>query len=377
MKLTKEDISNWLSKTGGVLTAQSSLVYRNTYFGNNIIAKNSSILESDDRGYVPVELWIMSMVEAENTKKKVGEGLTQIQIESINTTLREIRDIAEDLVFGSYAKDWPLTKILDIGGNPVQTSFGTEEVPPIPVHVHPHKTEAYFFPPIHVPPYNKEYSEVKTRIGLKAGVTKEEFKKRIVRFGYDDSMFELLNEFPIEPGTGWTVLEKTLHAPGPYVTFEIQRPADDYNNASWRLGERLVGDVQQSKYEEHVLRGLVHEDAYIDTVLNWEHTTDQTLREKYFHKPKTIDSGTYGTRYQIFFDMFYGEGWEIAPQETLEIPEKQNPFAGIVWSGAGTINGNALNAQGTNEFLVTPHSKISVKNTGDSPLLIYTTEPIM
>ncbi len=58
-------------------------------------------------------------------------------------------------------------------------------MPPIPCHVHAGevvdgccvghgKTEAYFFPPLNVPPYNMQLNSVKTRLGLKPGVTKEE-----------------------------------------------------------------------------------------------------------------------------------------------------------------------------------------------------------
>ena len=36
------------------------------------------------------------------------------------------------------------------------------------------KTEAYFFPPLDVPPYNLKLDSVKTRLGLKPGVTKEQ-----------------------------------------------------------------------------------------------------------------------------------------------------------------------------------------------------------
>lgn len=59
------------------------------------------------------------------------------------------------------------------------------EAPPIPCHVHAGevskgqcvghgKTEAYFFPPLHVVPYNLHLGPVKTRLGLKPGVTKEQ-----------------------------------------------------------------------------------------------------------------------------------------------------------------------------------------------------------
>lgn len=63
---------------------------------------------------------------------------------------------------------------------------GTPEAPPIPCHVHAGevvagrckghgKTEAYFFPPLDVPPYNIHLDgEVKTRLGLKQGITKDQ-----------------------------------------------------------------------------------------------------------------------------------------------------------------------------------------------------------
>ena len=62
---------------------------------------------------------------------------------------------------------------------------GEEEAPPIPCHVHSGdvvggrcvghgKTEAYFFPPLNVPPYNLDLDAVKTRLGLRPGTTKEQ-----------------------------------------------------------------------------------------------------------------------------------------------------------------------------------------------------------
>lgn len=59
------------------------------------------------------------------------------------------------------------------------------ETPPIPCHVHAGevvgkrcvghgKTEAYFFPPVDVPPYNLQLTGVKTRLGLKPETTKDQ-----------------------------------------------------------------------------------------------------------------------------------------------------------------------------------------------------------
>lgn len=49
-----------------------------------------------------------------------------------------------------------------------------------------------------------------------------------------------MNVFQIQPNEGWTIREGVIHAPGPWTTFEIQRPQDDYNLCSWTLGKRFV-----------------------------------------------------------------------------------------------------------------------------------------
>lgn len=67
---------------------------------------------------------------------------------------------------------------------PSPSSPAYPEVPPIPCHVHAGevregrcvghgKTEAYFFPPLDVPPYNLKLGPVKTRLGLRPDVTRE------------------------------------------------------------------------------------------------------------------------------------------------------------------------------------------------------------
>ncbi|MBI4117381.1 MAG: hypothetical protein HY451_01730 [Parcubacteria group bacterium] len=386
--LNLKEIENWILSKKGVITASSTKVYRESYFGNNIIAPNSEPTpdKTDKRGYAPVELWIMSAVEADNPIRMPGEGITKISIAGSEVPLTSLKETANRIIFGQYADLWPLTKVLDIGGQPVQTSFGNKEIPPIPAHVHggaiiegkvlkPGKSEAYFFPPTNIPPYNKEIS-AKTRIGLKQGITKENVKKGLMEFGKSDSMFTLLNEFDIKPMTGWTVPEGVLHAPGPYLTFEIQLPQDDYNLASWRLGERLDESERTQRYKKLVLRGLDNEDVLIESILDWPQTCDQNLKQKYFHNAVVIESGNWGRRLQIFFDQFYGEGWEVLPGQTLNIPAKDTPQAGIVWSGKGEINGNFVSQPGQNEFLCVPKAPVAVTNQHNSTLYIYTVEPI-
>ena len=142
------------------------------------------------------------------------------------------------------------------------------EVPPVPCHVHAGevkegcceghgKTEAYFFPPVDVPPYNLTLGPVKTRLGLRPDVTREqvssvnrqmardlpssfpEYKSccsstlhselllpsflqvlaALSQFGQTDDLYSLLNEYEIKPWETWTIEQKIVHAPGKCVYY--------------------------------------------------------------------------------------------------------------------------------------------------------------
>lgn len=390
----KEEILTTIRAQKGVLFAKPAIVYRETYSGRDIIAMNSRFEEGyvDDRGYVPVEWWVMSVVEAENPIKKSGEGFTKIKLVSgKEITLRDIGELAEKEVFGKYAKEWPLTKILDIGGDQKPTSFSKNlEVPPIPAHVHsgeivegkaigPGKLEAYFFPPLDVAPYNKQMGKTISRFGFKQGVTKEKFKSLLINFGKDDSMYTLLKPYEIKPYSGWTILAATIHSPGPWVSFEIQLPQDDFNLASWRLGERFETEKDRMEaYQNLCLRGLKDEDDFVNQVVNWEVSSDPDFEKNYFRPIRILESGSWGRKYRIFFDRFYGEGLELEPGESHTFREKDRPVGGIVWSGSGRLNSTEIstNGSGNREFLIVPNTQIELKNDGESILIVFTFEPI-
>jgi hypothetical protein len=170
MGSVREAVVAGLARGRGLVFAEAATVHRPTYCGRSILAPNSSFSDArctDARGYVPVEWWIMSATEARNDVPRPDEGLTALLLPGPGPARVFFRDAlagAADLLLGDYAAQWPLTKILDIGGPAVQPSFpGAPEVPPIPAHVHAGdvvcgrcqgggKLEAYFFPPLHVPP---------------------------------------------------------------------------------------------------------------------------------------------------------------------------------------------------------------------------------
>lgn len=175
----------------------------------------------------------MSVTQAGNDILKPGEGITQIYLGDSQVSLLRLAKEFPERIFGGYADSWPLTKILDIGGAPKHPSWNSElsEVPPIPVHIHSGevevcqyfvllsispskngemkiksgKLEAYFFPPVSVPPYNKDFGTVITRLGLKPTTTKEEVVEGLKQFGVTDEMYLKLNQYTISPNEGWYI----------------------------------------------------------------------------------------------------------------------------------------------------------------------------
>lgn len=149
------------------------------YAGRDILAPNSRFAAEtmDARGYVPVERWVMSLTQAQNPVVIEGEGVSKLVVPAEGGGVAEVAlpaAAAARPLLGVYRADWPLTKVLDIGGAPVVPAFGdggagadsedassggTAEVPGIPCHVHAGlpdaaghcrissgKLEAYFFP---------------------------------------------------------------------------------------------------------------------------------------------------------------------------------------------------------------------------------------
>jgi hypothetical protein len=389
----KSRIEKTIVDQSGILFAKPAIVYRNNYSGRSVLANNSSSSspDSDERGYLPVEWWIMSFTEAQNPEPKPQEGITELILG--NGALCSLPDAASsntEQLFGAGFERWPLIKVLDIGGEAVIPSFSCEsEVPPIPPHVHsgrvvngrilaPGKLEAYFFPPLDVSPYQISMGSVKTRLGLKPGVTKAEFVRAVGEFGRSDAMYALLREYDIQPYDGWTIYPRIIHSPGPWVTLEIQTPQDDYNLAAWRLGVRLDGAECKAEFEDSVLRGLSNADDLLTQAIDWELSARSDFKAQFYRPSKILDQGKWGRVLQIFFDRFYGEAIELAPGHT-RIILREDPIAAMIWSGEGFVNGLHVSATERlrREFLIAPGHPAQIVNNGESPLIIFTLFPML
>ena len=389
------DIRTTLARQEGIIFARSAIVHRQMYSGQDILAPNSTFSpdKMDERGYLPVEWWIVSLVKAENSIVKENEGLTTLLCQK-EILLSDAIKVAEKELFGSYLKRWPLTKVLDIGGEKVVPDFGTGrgelEIPPIPCHVHAGcikdgkcqgqgKDEAYFFPPLNIEPYNRMMPPVKTRIGIKPDIQKDTVISSLAEYGRNDAMYGLMQVHDVHPWESWMVPAKLVHAPGPWVTFEIQRPQDDFNLLAWRMGSKVNSENLPAHKESLQLRGLKDEKNLFEQTIHWEMNIDSTLREKLSQKCQVLEEGIWGRKLQIFYHLFYGEGLVVSPRQSIMLEASEKPRAGICWSGQGRINKLELLCTGLTqrEFLVTPYTSLLVENSSsDSELIIFLVLPI-
>jgi hypothetical protein len=382
-----------ISDNKGILFAKPAFVYRNTYTGRGIIADNQGDTSTcrDSRGYLPVERWILSITKAENPVQVRSEGITELVLSNKTTIpLDEAVDGAGLLLFGSFRNSWPLIKLLDIGGKEVVPDFtSSKETPPIPAHVHggyvidgsvrgPGKLEAYFFPPTEVRPYNLRTPNVHTRIGLKPATSISEFLAAVRQFGLSDRMYDILNEFPVEPYDTWLVPPGIVHAPGPWITLEVQTPQDDYNLLSWQLGKRLHGTELEQEFKSSVLRGLQSPEELLSLV-NWQLSTSANLKMDLYRKAQMLEKGQWGLLYQIFFENFLGFSIEIDPEQSYVLGKDDRPRAAIVWSGAGRVNDKPILAESLEyqEFLVTPGFDVMIENSGREKLILFVISPIV
>lgn len=400
-------IESTLAARGGVVFAQPALVGRAMYTGRDILARNSRMAPGyqDARGYVPVERWILSLTEAANERPIPGEGISRLLVDGEPVWLTKAAEAAGDLLFGPYLDRWPLTKVLDIGGDPVTPDFGPlsgmvegvgePEVPPIPFHVHsgtvvngrlhgPGKLEAYFFPPVDVPPYRAHLGRVITRLGLRPGTTREQVLTALREFGRSDAMYALGSVYEIHPYDGWTVEPGTLHAPGPWPTFEIQLPQDDNNFASWRLGARASGEDLEQLRADMMLKGLAGEEDFLEQAVDWDGSTRQDFEARHRRRSRLLEEGPWGRRLQIFFDAFYGEALEVRPGQRVVRAASAEPWGAIVWSGQGRVNGAEVapyaggeaSAGRPSEWLVAPGHAVEVEAEGQGTLAIYSVFPV-
>ena len=156
----------------------------------------------------------------------------------------------------------------------------------------------------------------------------------MTKFGESDDIYSLLNEYQIQPWESWTIEQKVIHAPGysiiytvmyshtvrafslcmdqpmitnirtkamlkyyyiymrlfqtgPWLTFEIQLPQDDFHLLAWVLGEKLPEETIKHTRDTYNLRGLDSERALLQGKQTNKLTSKQTNNKQTSNSPPT------------------------------------------------------------------------------------------
>ena len=135
----------------------------------------------------------------------------------------------------------------------------------------------------------------------------------LTKFGVDDSIYRLQPKYPLGPWLNWTIRPKVMHSPGPWLTFEIQTPQDDFNLLGWQLGKTIDGEEMISTKATQQMRGFSNEQQLFDETIDWDLNVDPKFQDKWLREASVLEIGAWGRRIRIFNFEFYGEGFEIAP----------------------------------------------------------------
>ena len=215
------------------------------------------------------ERWFSSTTNADNGPgTPADEGLSYVRANGNRFLLKDAVAAAGDLLIGAA------TMARDGGWNLLCKFF--DNLGPIPHHMHQSeeqaklvgrrgKPEAYYFPP----QYNQIFNAFPhTFMGLEPGTTKADVRRCLDNWKRgDNGILNLSRAFRLEPGTGWQINPRILHAPGSLVTYEPQVNSDVFAMFQSEVDGRIVPWELLTK---DVPKEHHHDLDYLVDMLDWD-----------------------------------------------------------------------------------------------------------
>jgi hypothetical protein len=215
------------------------------------------------------ERWFSSTTNADNGPgTPQDEGLSYVRVNGRRFLLKDAVDSAGELLIGAG------TMARDGGWNLLCKFF--DNLGPIPHHMHQSeeqarlvgrrgKPEAYYFPP----QYNQIVNDFPyTFMGLEPGTTKADVRRCLENWPRgDNGILNLSRAFRLQPGTGWQINPRILHAPGSLVTYEPQVNSDVFAMFQSEVDGRIVPWELMTK---DVPKEHHHDLDYLVDMLDWD-----------------------------------------------------------------------------------------------------------
>jgi hypothetical protein len=287
------------------------------------------------------ERWFSSTTNADNGPgTPADEGLSYVRADGRRFLLKDAIDTAGDLLIGAA------TMAREHGWNLLCKFF--DNLGPIPHHMHQSeeqarllgrrgKPEAYYFPP----QYNQVFNNFPyTFMGLEPGTSKADVRRCLENWGRgDNGILNLSRAFRLEPGTGWQIHPRILHAPGSLVTYEPQVNSDvfamfqsevDGRTVPWDL---MIKDVPKAHH---------HDLDYLVEMLDWDANVNPEFAKsnRVFPCPVRpfLETEADGYREQW---VCYGTGYYSAKELTV-LPERLVVIKDSAAYGAIVVQGHGM-----------------------------------
>jgi len=268
------------------------------------------------------ERWFSSTTNADNGPgTPPDEGLSYVRLATGQRfLLKEAVDQAGDLLLGAAVMS------REGGWNLLCKFF--DNMGPIPHHMHQSeeqaqllgrhgKPEAYYFPP----QYNKTDNDFPyTFMGLEPGTTKADVRRCLENWNKgDNGILYLSRAYRLEPGTGWQINPRILHAPGSLVTYEPQVNSDVFSMFQSEVEGRITPRVLLTK---DVLPEYHDDLDYLVEMLDWDANVNPNFAgdNRVFPRPVRPFAETESAGYREQW-VSYGTGWYSAKE--LTVPPKR------------------------------------------------------
>lgn len=264
------------------------------------------------------ERWFSSTTNADNGPgTPADEGLSYVRLDSgARFLLKDAVDQAGDLLLGARVME------REQGWNLLCKFF--DNMGPIPHHMHQSedqakrlgrkgKPEAYYFPP----QYNETDNDFPyTFMGLTPGTTQAQVRACLEHWNRGDNGITFLSQaFRLEPGTGWQINPRILHAPGSLVTYEPQVNSDVFAMFQSEVEGRIVpwDLLVKDVLPEH------HQDLeYLVEMLDWEANVNPNFaaENRVFPTPVQPRADPEADGYRELW-VTYGTPWYSAKELTV------------------------------------------------------------
>ncbi len=145
------------------------------------------------------------------------------------------------------------------------------------------KPESYYYPPqLNFTPNRFPY----TFFGLEPSTTKEDIRRCLEKWDRgDNGILSYSRAYALKPGTGWNLPAGILHAPGSFLTYEVQRASDVFGIFQSMIEGR---SVPWDLVVKDVPRELHHDLDYIISMLDWDKNVDPDFVKHNYVEPKPV-----------------------------------------------------------------------------------------